>query len=101
MIETRPRTRGSGTVPLGSRAYALLLAVLVAFGLHAAFIAGPAMRVAAQDDLLRTIAREDRQFCDMFGMRFGTDAFVACSRELSNVRQRQLDRDTAATEGIL
>lgn len=101
MIDTRPYARSSGAMPLGSLAYALLLAVLVAFGLHAAFIAGPAMRAAAQDDLARTIAREDRQVCETFGMRFGTDAFVACSRELSNVRQRQLDRDTAAAEGIL
>ena len=103
MTEINAKAHGSGRVPLGSRgyAYALLVAVLAAFGMHAVFVDGPAMRAAAHDDVLRTIADEDHQFCEMFGMRFGTDAFAACSRELSIVRQRQVDRDSTTAAGIL
>ena len=101
MTETRTSTRGSGSAPLRLLAYALLVAVLVAFGLHAVFTAGPAMRAAAHDQVVRAVADEDQQFCERFGMRSGTDAFAACSRELSIVRQRQVDRDSAAVEGIL
>ena len=82
-------------------AYAALLAVVVAFGLHALFISGPAMRAAAQVRLEQTIADEDRDVCAQFGIRPGTAQFNICSRELANVRQKQLDRDTAATQGIL
>ena|SRR5512140_2049294 len=101
MTETRTNTRGSGNAPLRLLAYALLVAVLVAFGLHAVFIAGPAMRAAAHEQVVHAVADEDHQFCDRFGMRPGTDAFAACSRELSIVRQRQVDRDNAAADGIL
>lgn len=101
MKNIKASAHGSGSLPLRSLAFAVSSAVLVAFGLHVIFSAGPAMRAAAQEYLVRTIAEEDRQFCEMFGMRPGTDAFVACSRELANVRQRQVDRDFAASQGIL
>lgn len=101
MTETRTNTRGSDNAPLRSLAYALLVAVMVAFGLHAVFIAGPAMRAAAHEQVARAEADEDHQFCERFGIRSGTDAFAACSRELSIVRQRQVDRDNAAAQGIL
>jgi predicted site-specific integrase-resolvase len=101
MTETRINTRGSGNASLRPLAYALLVAVLAAFGLHAAFIAGSAMLAAAHEKAVRAVADEDRQFCERFGMRSGTDAFAACSRELSIVRQGQLDRDNAAALGIL
>jgi len=101
MTETRTSTRGPANAWPRSLAYALLVAVLVAFGLHAVFIAGPAMRAAAHEQVVRAVADENRQFCEGFGMRSGTDAFAACSRELSNVRQRQVDRDNAAANGIL
>ncbi len=101
MIEVRTNTRGSGNVPPRSLAYAAITAILAAFGLYAVFIVGPAMRAAAHESTVRAVADEDREFCGMFGMRSGTDAFVACSRELSIVRQRQIDRDNAAAEGIL
>lgn len=101
MTEIRTNTRGSGNAPLRSLAYALLVAVLVALGLHAVFIVGPAMRAAAHEQVVRVVADEDRQFCERFGMGSGTDAFAACSRELSIVRQRQVDRDNAAAQGIL
>lgn len=81
--------------------YAALLAVVTAYGLHAMLISGPAMRAAARAELERTIADEDRDVCGSFGMRPGTREFVACSRELANVRQRQSDRETAAAQGIL
>jgi hypothetical protein len=99
-IETN--ARASGGVPLRSRTYGLLVvAILLAFGLYAVFVAGPAMRVAAQESVTRAVADEDRQFCEMFGMHSGTDTFAACSRQLSIVRQRQVDRDNAAAQGIL
>jgi phosphotransferase system glucose/maltose/N-acetylglucosamine-specific IIC component len=92
---------GSANLRLRSLAYALFVAALVAFGLHAVVIAGPAMRTAAHEQVVRAVADEDHQFCERFGMRAGTDAFAACSRELSIVRQRQVDRDNAAANGIL
>ena len=99
MTETRTTTRDH--VPLRSLAYALAVAALAAFGLHAVFIAGPAMRAAAHEQVVRAVADEDHQVCERFGIRTGTDAFAACSRELSIVRQRQVDRDSAAANGIL
>jgi hypothetical protein len=101
MAEIKTNTRGFGNVPLQALACALLTAVLVAFGLHAVFIAGPALRAAAHEQLVQAITDEDRQFCEMFGMRSGTDAFAACSRELSIVRLKQINRDNAAAQGIL
>ena len=101
MTEIKTNTHGRANVPLRSLAYALLVAILVAFGLHAVFIAGPAMRATAQEEVVRAVADEDHRFCEMFGMRSGTDAFAACSRELSIVRQGQVDRDHAAAQGIL
>lgn len=81
--------------------YSLLLAVLVACGLHVAFIAGPAMHRAAHDYLVRTIADEDSHFCETFGLRATGAAFSACSAELAIVRQKQTDRDNAAAQGLL
>jgi hypothetical protein len=101
MTEIKTNMHDSGHVPLRSLAYGLLAAILAAFGLHAVFIAGPAMRATAHEEAVRAVADEDHRFCDMFGMRSGTEAFAACSRELSIVRQRQVDRDNAAAQGIL
>lgn len=100
MIEQN-NMRGSGNVSLWPLAYALLIAAMVAFGLYAVLIAGPAMRATAHEQVVRAVADEDRQFCERFGMRSGTDTSAACSRELSIVRQRQVDRDNAAANGIL
>ena len=80
--------------------YSLLLAVLLLLGLYALVIAGPAMRVAASEQLERTLADENREICEMFGARSG-DAFAACSRALATVRQKQTVRDNAAAQGIL
>ncbi|OKO67701.1 hypothetical protein [Bradyrhizobium sp. NAS96.2] len=101
MTEIDSGAHGSTAVRLRSLAYALLVAILAASGLYAAFIAGPAMRAAAHDDVVRAVAEEDRRFCGMFGLGAGTDAFAACSRELSIVRQRQVARDNAAAQGLL
>ena len=100
MTEIDSGVHGSTAVPLRSLAYVLLVAILIASGLYA-LIAGPAMHAAARDDVTRMVAGEDRKFCGMFGMGAGTDTFVACSRELSVVRQRQVDRDNAAAQGLL
>ena len=59
------------------------------------------MRAAAHEYLERMIEDEDRQFCGTFGMRSGSAAFTACSRELAIIRQKQVDRDNAAAQGIL
>lgn len=101
MTEINSRAHGLTAVPLRSLAYAVLAAALTAFGLYAIFFAGPAMRAASHDNVVRMVAEEDRQFCGMFGMGAGTDTFAACSRELSTVRQRQVDRDNAAAQGLL
>ena len=78
----------------------LLLAVLLLFGLYALVISGPAMHVAASEQLKRVLADENREVCEMLGARSG-DAFAACSRALAVVRQKQTDRDHAAAQGIL
>jgi hypothetical protein len=87
--------------PLRTIASGLALAMLVAGGLYAVLIAGPAMRAAAHESVERSIADENRQFCEKLGMRAGSYAFTACGNELSVVRQRQADRDSAAAQGIL
>lgn len=101
MAEAKTDTPSPVRFPLPALRYSLLLAVLAACGLYAAFIAGPAMRAAAHEYLERTIADEDRQFCETFGMRSASAAFTACSRELAIIRQKQVDRDNAAAQGIL
>ncbi|MHC2337177.1 hypothetical protein [Bradyrhizobium sp. USDA 4454] len=101
MTEIDSGVHGSTAGPLRPLVYAVFIAIMAAFGLYAVFVAGPAMRAAAHDDLVRRVADEDRQFCGKFGMGAGTDTFVACSRELSIVRQRQVDRDNAAAQGLL
>ena len=101
MTQVKADARGSNSAPLRAPAYVLLVAILAAFGLYAVFIAGPSARAAAHEDTVRAVAEEDRQFCEMFGMRSGTEAFDACRRQLSIVRQKQVDRDNAAAEGIL
>jgi hypothetical protein len=101
MAEIKTDSPDLANVPLRTIAAGLAVAILVACGLHAVFFAGPAMRAAAHEYVERTIADEDRQFCEKFGMRSGTDAFTACGKELSIVRQKQADRDSAAAQGIL
>jgi len=101
MAEARTDTPSPERFPLPALGYSLLLSALVACGLYALFISGPAMRAAAHERLERTIADEDRQFCETFEMRSGSAAFTACSRELAIIRQKQVDRDNAAAQGIL
>lgn len=101
MAEAKTDTPRPNRLPLPALGYSLLVAVLVACGLHALFISGPAMRAAAHDYIERTIADEDSQFCETFGMHSGNAAFTACSKELAIIRQKQVDRDNAAAQGIL
>ena len=104
MTEARSKARffqhtADETQRLGIGA-ALVLAVVTALGLRT-LVSAPAIREAAQAELARIIADEDRDVCGQFGLRPATNAFVACSRELANVRQKQSDRDQAAAAGIL
>ena len=101
MTEARTGTPSPARMQLPALGYWLLLAVLTAFGLHALFFSGPAMRIAAQEQLEQAVAAEDLGFCEMFGMRSGSAAFAACSRELAIIRKKQVDRDSAAAQGIL
>jgi hypothetical protein len=80
---------------------ALLLAVLLAYGLYAVFVAGPDMRAVARERLSQAIAEETKAFCEKFGMRAGTAKFLECSDELAAIRQKQTERDRAADHGIL
>jgi hypothetical protein len=82
-------------------AYAAFIAAMLACGLYAVFIIGPSMRAKAQAELTLTIADETRGFCEKFGMRAGTAEFLNCSRELATIRERQVERDRAADQGIL
>jgi hypothetical protein len=79
----------------------LVIAVLGAGVLYAAFISGQRMRAIAEAQLQQTAADEDRAFCEKFGMRAGTPQFVACGLELWIIRQKQADRDRAAAQGLL
>ena len=97
----RPNSRATDETSRAGLAYAALLAVVAAYGLHALFISGPAMREKAQAHLTRIIADEDRDVCGQFGIHPSTSQFAICSRELAIVRQKQSDRDRAAAEGIL
>ena len=104
MTEARTKAHSSqhtadDTQRLGIAA-ALVLAVATALGVHA-LVSAPALREAAQAELARVIADEDRDVCGQFGLRPETSAFVACSRELANVRRKQSERDQAAAAGIL
>jgi hypothetical protein len=99
--KARPSQRTTDDVPRLALPAALLLAVVAAFGLHTLFVSGPAMREAAQVELARIIADEDRDVCGQFGLRPDTTPFVACSRELATVRRKQSERDHAAAAGIL
>jgi len=101
MAKAKTDTPSPNRFTLPAFMYSLFLAILVACGLHALFISGPAMRAAAHEYIVRTIADEDRQFCETFGMRAGNAAFTACSKELAIIRQKQVDRDNAAAQGIL
>jgi hypothetical protein len=101
MTAVKSNSPDLANVPLPTIASGLAVAILAAWGLHAVFIAGPAMRAAAHESVERAIADENRQFCEKFGMRSGSDAFTACGKELSVVRQKQADRDSAAAQGIL
>jgi len=106
-VRTRAKLRATGNspatddLPRPMLAYAVLMAVVIAYGLHALFISGPAMRAAAQAQLERIIADEDRDVCGQFGFRPGSSEFNVCSRELATVRRKQVDRDNAAAQGIL
>ena len=79
----------------------LVTAVLGAGVLYGLFLYGQRMRAIAEDQLQQTIADEDRAFCEKFGMRAGTPQFIACSQEIGIIRQKQIDRDRAAAQGLL
>jgi hypothetical protein len=101
MTEAKTNTSDPVSFPLPVLGYALLIAVLTAGALHALFISGPAMRAAGHEQVERAIADENRETCEMFGMRSGTAEFAACGRQLAIIRQNQVDRDGAAAQGIL
>jgi hypothetical protein len=79
----------------------LVIAVLGAGVLYGLFLYGQRMRAIAEDQLQQTIADEDRAFCEKFGMRVGRPQFIACSQEIGIIRQKQIDRDRAAAQGLL
>jgi hypothetical protein len=99
--KARPSPRTTDDLQRPAYAAALLLAAVAAFGLHTLFVSGPAMREAAEVELARIIADEDRDVCGQFGLRPDTTPFMVCSRELATVRRKQSDRDHAAAAGIL
>lgn len=101
MTDVKANAIGS-KVSVGPRLlYSVFIAVLLAFGLYATFVAAPAMRADAKIQLDREIAAESLAFCEKFGMRADTGDFAACSQQLAIVRQKQADRDSAAALGLL
>lgn len=101
MTDARTNSRTVSDMPRIGIGYALMLAAVVAYGLHALLVAGPALHAAAEQHLARAIAEEDHDVCGSFGIRPGTAQFLSCSRALAIIRQRQSDRDNAAAQGIL
>jgi hypothetical protein len=101
MTEAKTDAPSLRHIPLPALGSALIIAGLFAYGLHALFISGPAMRDAAREYLVRTIADEDRDVCGTLGIRSTDTAFTACRKELAIVRQKQVDRDAAAAQGVL
>ncbi|MET4802376.1 hypothetical protein [Bradyrhizobium sp. LB11.1] len=98
--KARPSHSATDEMQRPTVAAALMLAVVTALGL-CALVSAPALREAAEIELARVIADEDRDVCGQFGLRPGTTSFTTCSRELANVRQKQSDRDQAAAAGVL
>ena len=101
MADAKINSASPDRLPVSAFGYWLLLAVSVASGLYALFISGPAVRAAAQEQLGRSIANEDRAVCVKFGFGSGSAEFAACSGELAIVRRKQTERDKAETMGIL
>ncbi|OSI79113.1 hypothetical protein BSZ21_01675 [Bradyrhizobium canariense] len=99
MAENRVSTPVINLAP-DSLAFPLFLGAMVACGLYAAFIATPEMRAAAQQQLVEALTDENRSFCERFGMRVGSNEFVACNEGLAIVRQKQAARDSAAANGF-
>jgi hypothetical protein len=92
---------GSQGLRTGSLLHYVAIAVLLlALGLYAVFVAAPASRALGQEQLARTIADENRAVCEKFGMHAGTSQFDDCAQALAAVRQKQMDRDQAAQQGI-
>lgn len=79
----------------------LMLAAVVAYGIHVILTEASDATETAQQLLLKEIAKENRDFCEQFAMGYGTPRFRKCSEELAVIRQKQTDRDHAAAEGIL
>ena len=87
---------------VGSRLlFSLFIVVLLSFGAYATFVSAPATRANAKIQLDREIAAENLAFCEKFGIRADTSDFSVCSQQLSIVRQKQADRDSAAAAGLL
>ena len=101
MAEAKTVTPSADRFSLPLLGYLLLVAVLAACGLHALFISGPAMRAATHELVERAIADEDLGFCEIFSMRSGSAQFATCTKELAIIRKKQVERDTAAAQGIL
>ncbi len=80
--------------------YAAFVVLLLAFCLYAIFVAGPASRALAKEQLARTVAEETNAVCAKFGMKAGTSQFTDCADALAMVRQKQIDRDRAAEQGL-
>ncbi len=81
-------------------AFWLILAAM-AFGLYEATAVGRTMRAMAQEQTERTLAAEDRAFCEKFSMRPGANDYSDCCRELAIIRRKQTDRDNAIRQGLL
>ena len=78
-----------------------VIALLTAGVLYELFTSARELRAIAEDRLWRTIADEDRAFCEKFGIRADTPQFLTCGKELWIIRQRQADRDRVAAQGLL
>jgi hypothetical protein len=82
-------------------AYWIVFGLLGAFGIYTVLITGPGARASADQNLQRTIAEENRTFCEKFGMRIGTDEFAACGMELMIIRQNQQKRSDGNAQGLI
>jgi hypothetical protein len=101
MAKVKIGSSGVANNALGARLAFWLILAAMAFGLYEATEVGRTMRVLSQDQVERTLAAEDRAFCEKFGMRPGGNDYADCCRELSIIRRKQTDRDAAVGQGLL
>lgn len=81
---------------LAAGAYAAGIAIVVGL----LIVNGPAMRAAADRHDAEQIDRENRVYCERFGMAHGTERFAACAGDLAEIRRLHTERINESARGL-